>query len=84
VPAVVISAYTQKGTVIGTDPKDATTIFDHTSILATVEEKFNLSPLTARDKAANKLDVALNLGAPRTDAPTVLQSPNPFGSTPIA
>jgi len=83
VPTIVISAYTQKGTVIGTDPKEPTTIFDHTSILATVEEKFNLPPLTARDKVANKLDVALNLDAPRTDAPMVLQLPSPFGSTPV-
>jgi len=83
VPAIVISAYTQKGTVVGTDPNDPTTIFDHTSILATVEERFNLPPLTARDKAANKLDVALNLDVPRTDAPLVLQSPSPFGSTPL-
>jgi len=79
----VISAYTQKGTVIGVDPKDATTIFDHTSILATVEARFGLAPLTARDKAANKLDVALNLDAPRTDAPTILQAPSPFGAIPL-
>lgn len=83
VPAIVISAYTQKGTVIGVDPKDATTIFDHTSILATVEARFGLAPLTARDKAANKLDVALNLDAPRTDAPTILQAPSPFGAIPL-
>jgi phospholipase C len=78
VPAVVISAYTQKGTVIGTDPADQTTMFDHTSILATVEARFGLAPLTARDKAANILDVALNLDNPRSDAPlTVGTSPTP-------
>ena len=84
VPAIVISAYTQKGTVIGTDAADPTTIFDHTSILATVAARFNLPPLTARDKVANKLDAALNLDAPRTDAPMVLPSPSPFGSTLIS
>jgi phospholipase C len=61
VPTIVISAYTKKGTIIGTNPNDATTIFDHTSILATVEAKFGLAPLTNRDKGANTLEVALNL-----------------------
>jgi len=77
VPAVVISAYTQKGTVIGNDPADKTTMFDHTSILATVEARFGLQPLTARDKTANILDVALNLDTPRTDAPTQLPAQPP-------
>jgi len=76
VPAIVISAYTKKGTVIGVNPNDATTIFDHTSILATVEARFGLQPLTGRDKAANTLDVALNLDSPRTDAPMSLQNPS--------
>jgi phospholipase C len=73
VPAIVISAYTQKGTIIGRDRNDQTTMFDHTSILATVEARFGLQPLSARDKAANTLDVALNLDNPRGDAPTQLQ-----------
>jgi len=76
VPAIVISAYTS-GTIIGSDPKDATTIFDHTSILATVAKRFNLSPLTSRDRAANTLEVALNLDQPRDDAPTELLSSLP-------
>jgi phospholipase C len=75
VPAIVVSAYTKKGTIIGTDPEDPSTIFDHTSILATVEARFNLPPLTGRDKVANTLDVALNLDVPRTDAPTSLTPP---------
>lgn len=73
VPAVVISAYTQTGTVIGSNAGDPATIFDHASILATVEARFDLPSLTARDGAANKLDVALNLANPRDDAPTSLQ-----------
>jgi phospholipase C len=72
VPAIVISAYTAGGTVIGNDVKDTTTIFDHTSILATVAKRFNLPPLTSRDQVANTLDVALNLASPRNDAPTSL------------
>jgi len=80
VPAIVISAYTQKGTVIGSDPKDASTIFDHSSVLATVEKRFGLPALTKRDAAANSLEVALNLNAPRleaADAPMTLPDPAP-------
>lgn len=75
VPALVVSAYTQKGTVIGSDPADPATIFDHASVLATVEARFDLAPLTARDKAANTLAVALNLDTPRSDAPLTLPDP---------
>jgi phospholipase C len=76
VPGIVVSAFTQRGTVIGNDLQDPSTIFDHTSILATVEARFGLPPLTNRDRAANNLAVALNLDLPRNDAPIVLQ-PNP-------
>jgi phospholipase C len=72
VPAVVISAFTQRGTVIGTNPDDPKTIFDHASILATVEARFSLPAMTGRDKNANILDIALNLASPRTDAPMKL------------
>jgi phospholipase C len=72
VPAIVISAYTSRGTIIGKDAKDVTTMFDHTSILATVARRFNLAPLTSRDQTANTLEVALNLNSTRDDAPTVL------------
>ena len=75
VPTIVISAYTQKATLIGSDPAEPNTMFDHTSILATVEEKFGLPSLTQRDKVANKLDVAVNLPTARTDAPLILPDP---------
>jgi len=75
VPAIVISAYTSRGTIIGKDAKDVTAMFDHTSILATVAKRFNLPPLTSRDQAANTLEVALNLSSARGDAPTVLLPP---------
>jgi phospholipase C len=82
VPAIVVSAYTQRGTVIGVTPKDNANVFDHSSILATVEKRFGLSPLTKRDALANTLDIALNLTVPRVspeDAPTRL--PNPVTDT---
>jgi phospholipase C len=60
VPGIVVSAYTQRGTIIGDDPNDLSTIFDHTSVLATVEKCFGLVPLTKRDAAAKTLDIAIN------------------------
>ncbi len=75
VPAVVVSAYTQKGAVIGTDATNVATRFDHTSILATVSKLFGLRHLTKRDVKANTLDIALNLETPRltsADALTTL------------
>jgi phospholipase C len=78
VPGIVISAYTAKGTIIGTDPNDSSAIFDHTSVLATVEKTFGGQPLTNRDKAANTLDIAINLAAARLspdDAPMTLPAP---------
>jgi phospholipase C len=78
VPAIVVSAYTAKGTIIGDAPDNPATIFDHTSVLATVEKRFGLAPLTKRDSAANTLEVAINLAAPRlspTEALTALPNP---------
>ena len=75
VPGIVVSAYTAKGTIIGNDPKDPSAIFDHTSVLATVEKLFGLPPLTKRDAAANTLEVALNQAIARADAPTALPAP---------
>jgi len=80
VPAVVVSAYTQRGAVIGTDTNNAATRFDHTSILATVSKLFGLQSLTERDGKANTLDIALNLDTPRltsTEAITNLPDPAP-------
>jgi phospholipase C len=77
VPAIVVSAYTNKGTVIGDSPLD---YYDHTSILATVEKRFGLQPMTNRDKAAwdRTLETALNLTSPRLspdEAPMSLPAP---------
>jgi phospholipase C len=81
VPAIVISAYTEKGTVIGATPADAASIFDHSSILATVARRFGLPFLSSRDRAANTLEVALNRATGRLsgdEAP--LRLPNPASS----
>lgn len=65
VPAIVVSAYTNKNTVIGTNPRE---FVDHTSILKTVEARFGLPWMTQRDKAAPTLEGALNLETPRLAA----------------
>jgi len=72
VPGLVVSAYTAAGTVVGERVDDPAAVFDHASVLATVEKRFGLTPLTQRDKSANTLEVALNLEQPREDAPLTL------------
>lgn len=66
VPAVLISPWIEAGTVHRTK---GDVPIDHTSILATLEEMFALSPLTERDKAAPHLLDVLTLSKPRTDDP---------------
>jgi phospholipase C len=73
VPALVISPFTQKGTVIGS-PGDGRP-YDHSSIAATVLRKFNLPGLTARDAQAPTVDTAVNLAVARTDTPSKLPEP---------
>jgi hypothetical protein len=52
------------------------TIYEHSSLPATIETLFNLpESLTARDKAANTFEKNLSRGNPRTDTPLVLPVP---------
>ena len=69
VPAVVVSPYVVKGSVFraAQGQKD----FDHTSILATIERRFVIDPLTNRDKNAPDLGDLLSLAQPRTDSAPV-------------
>ena len=67
VPTVLVSPLIPAGTVHRV-PQGATP-FDHTSILKTVEARWNLQPLTARDAAAVDVGEALSLTVPRTDDP---------------
>ena len=65
VPAIVISPYTEQGTVI-------TDTFHTTSVLRTLRDRFDLGPaLTNRDAAAPSLEVAFNRTEPRTDKPAI-------------
>ena len=57
VPAVLVSPYARPDCVLSD-------VFDHTSVLKLLEEKWNLPALTRRDAAATAPLGALDLGAP--------------------
>ncbi len=65
VPAVLVSPLIEAGTVFRV-PAGSTPI-DHTSMLKTVQQRWGLPSLTARDAAAPSLGGVLTLAAPRTD-----------------
>jgi phospholipase C len=67
VPTVLVSPLIPAGTVFRA-PSGSTPL-DHTSILATVEHRWGLPALTARDAAAPDVGGALSLTTPRTDDP---------------
>src|SRR5581483_3305050 len=68
VPAIVISPLVRRGVVDHT-------LYDHTSMLASVERLFGMKPLTKRDAAANDFLHLFSLDTPRDDAPTTLDAP---------
>ncbi|MDH4276239.1 MAG: phosphoesterase, partial [Gammaproteobacteria bacterium] len=70
VPGIVVSPRIPAGKVDHT-------LYDHTSVLKTLEELFDLQPLTKRDAAANSVLKTLSLQTPRTDCPTTLNVPIP-------
>lgn len=54
VPTLVISPFAKKGGYVDH------TMYDTTSILATIEKRWNLAPLTARDRTATPMDAAFD------------------------
>ena len=73
VPAIVVSPYSRPGGV-----SDLT--YDHTSILATIQRKWNLPAMTARDANANDIIDFLDPAAPpRLAAPYIESPPKPPG-----
>lgn len=70
VPAVVVSPYAIQNGVTHT-------VYDHTSILAMVERKWNLPALTFRDANANDLSGFLDMAAVQAGQPT-LADPGPL------
>jgi hypothetical protein len=67
VPTVLISPLIPPGTVFRVPA--GTTPLDHTSILKTIEQRWQLPALTKRDAAAPGVGAVLSLNAPRTDDP---------------
>jgi phospholipase C len=67
IPALLISPRIQAGTVF----RARRGTIDHTSVLKTIELRWGLNPLTARDKAAPDLGDVLKLSTPRTDDPLI-------------
>ena len=65
VPAVLVSPLIAAGTVFRVPA--GTTPIDHTSVLKTVQQRWGLPSLTARDAAAPSLGGVLTLATPRTD-----------------
>ena len=83
VPAVLVSPLIAPGTVLRV-PAGSTPI-DHTSILKTVERRWALPALTARDAAAPDLGAALTLATARTDDPFAgVVVPTSTGANPAA
>jgi phospholipase C len=74
VPAVVISPLIP-GNLI--DHR----VYDHSSIPATLEACFGLSPMTQRDAHANNLLSLVSRTQPREDTPATLPAPAPSGVT---
>ncbi len=83
VPTVLVSPLIPAGTVYRV-PAGGTP-FDHTSVLRTLEARWNLQPLTARDAAAVDVGGALTLTTARTDDPlSGVVVPTSGGTTPAA
>jgi phospholipase C len=78
VPTVIVSPRIAAGTVHRVP--ESTTPFDHTSILATLEIRFDLTPLTARDAAAPHIGNVITLDEPRTDDPLSSVAPPKSGT----
>jgi phospholipase C len=72
VPAVVVSPYSIPGGVTNT-------IHDHTSVLATIEAKWNLPALTNRDANAATVMDFLDVGAPALLTPPAITAPSASG-----
>jgi phospholipase C len=64
VPAFVFSPFAPRGRV-------DSGVYDHTSMLKLVEWRFGLAPLSARDRNARNLALALDFRRPRTDVPAL-------------
>jgi phospholipase C len=82
VPVVVVSPFTVGNTAT---PRINSLLYDHTSVLKFIEWRYNLTPLTARDRSneVGNLASALNFAAPVYTVPSLPvispPIPNPCG-----
>ncbi len=67
IPGVLVSPLIAEGTIF--DVPTGTMAIDHTSVLKTIEVRWGLPALTARDAAAPDFGDVLTLTTPRTDDP---------------
>ncbi len=74
VPALLVSPFAA--------PRAVHTVFDHTSLLKYLAEKWDLGPLGARTAAANSFAGEL-LSAPRGDAPEEIPAPPAAAPAPV-
>jgi phospholipase C len=82
VPAVLVSPLIPAGTVFRVP---GLTPLDHTSVLKTIQTRWALPALTARDAAAPDVGDVLSLSAPRTDDPLAgVTAPTSTGANPAA
>jgi phospholipase C len=79
VPGLIVSPYSRKNHV-------SHTVFDHTSVLAFLERKWNLPAMTLRDANANDLTDLIDLNAVARGRPVFPELPPlaPAGDTPEA
>jgi phospholipase C len=79
VPAVFVSPYVEAATVVRAPGE---TPFDHTTIIKTLCNRWNLEPLTERDRAAPDFMAVLTrpLDEPRMETPTL--APRPYVPAP--
>jgi len=68
VPGIVVSPYAKRDHI-------SSIVYDHTSVLATVERKFNLAAMTLRDANANDLFDTIDLRALAARTPTFAALP---------
>jgi phospholipase C len=71
VPTILVSAYIESGTVLNTP-------LEHTSILKTLSEKWDLGHLTERDKSATDIREAFNRVMPRRPYEWPVTVPRPL------
>lgn len=82
-PTVLVSPLIEAGTVFRVP--DGGMPLDHTSILKTVEMRFGLPALTARDRAAPDFAAVLTRAVPRSDNPLAgVVMPTASGKNPAA